>query len=170
MEYLLLFIIPIFIVMIAITLIIFAKSYYHNRKHRKALLDIAENSPYRRNHPKAKPANDFLSKDKEKEKNQEIDEKTNQKQKINDKNIKDQEIAVEGEIQIYDPMGLRKNKNQEQIVGLAEPQGFWSRFVMSQKLGYIMARMNNQEKGAGFWVNIIKAQAASQGKDQTKGR
>ena len=42
---------------------------------------------------------------------------------------------------------------------------------MSQKLGFILARLATSEnKGEGFWTNLIKAQDISQGKDKGRGR
>ena len=64
----------------------------------------------------------------------------------------------------------KEQKEAGKIVGLAEPQGFWSKFVMSQKMGFLLARMNSQDKSGGFWANLIKAQDMSQGKDKGRGR
>ncbi|MHC0449588.1 MAG: hypothetical protein ACRY3E_05885 [Candidatus Lariskella arthropodorum] len=74
----------------------------------------------------------------------------------------------------YDPH-MEKGKVQvevsEKIVGVVEPKGFWSKFIASQKIGYILARMSMQTAAEnGFWVNLIKAQSASRGKNQGKGR
>ena len=87
---------------------------------------------------------------------------------------KQREIET-GVVQYYSPeqqVGQSQQKGDEvQIIGLAEPKGFWSKFVMNQKIGYFMARANFQNRNqSGFWVNLIKAQAVSQGKDQGRGR
>ena len=61
------------------------------------------------------------------------------------------------------------DKEEGKIIGIAEPKGFWSKFVMSQKLGFIFARLaTSKNKSECFWTNWIKAQDISQGKD--KGR
>lgn len=57
-----------------------------------------------------------------------------------------------------------------EIVGVTKPIGRWTKFVITQKLGYIIARMNAEQNDEGYWVNLIKAQASAQGKDQSKGR
>ena len=131
------------------------------RKYKQNILrakmeEIDSVSQYRRkNTPKPKTDKDYLSKDKkqEEEKAQEIE-----------KNV----------VVKYDPLGQSLNnrrENEVEIVGLAKPVGFWSKFIMSQKLGFILARMTLQRDNKnGYWVNTIKAQAASQGKEQGKGR
>lgn len=70
----------------------------------------------------------------------------------------------------YDPNQELQLEERPHIVGLAEPQGFWTRFVMGQKLGYIKMRMSLQNEGGSFWTTLIKAQASGQGKDQGRGR
>ena len=63
------------------------------------------------------------------------------------------------------------DREEGKIVGVVEPKGFWSKFIMNQKLGFIFARVAASEnKGEGFWTNLIKAQDISQGKDKGKGR
>ena len=63
------------------------------------------------------------------------------------------------------------DKEEGKIVGVVKPKGFWSKFIMSQKLGFMFARFTASEnKGEGFWTNLIKAQDISQGKDKGRGR
>lgn len=127
---------------------------YHERmamRRRKALQKKAEFS--KKAPPPRTNRNDFLSRDKvaEKKKKQEI----------------------ESGVTLYDPdRNLEVGRSEEvEIVGVVEPKGFWSKFVMNQKIGYIMSRANFQNKSqSGYWVNLIKAQAASQSKEQGKGR
>ena len=127
---------------------------YHQRMSQRRMRALEEESPYRRKTPPPRTnRNDFLSRDKlaEKKKQQEI----------------------ESGVVLYDPE--RRNEigraDDIEIVGVAEPKGFWSKFVMNQKIGYIMARANFQNKSqSGYWVNLIKAQAASQSKEQGRGR
>lgn len=137
-----------------ITFFAYLAKKYHQRQARRRVGALDEISPYRKKAPPPRSnRNDFLSRDKlaEKKKQQE----------------------VESGVSLYDP-----NQNQSlakgddiQIVGVAEPKGIWSKFVMNQKIGYIMARANLQNKNSsGYWVNLIKAQATSQSKEQGKGR
>lgn len=70
----------------------------------------------------------------------------------------------------YDPNNDLQLSEEPQIVGLAEPQGFWTRFIMGQKLGYIKMRMSLQQKGGSFWTTLVDAQAANQGKSKGRGR
>lgn len=166
MEYFFLFFVPTVFVLLFILLAVLAKTRYRTYKSNKVLREIAEHSPYRRDKPLPKPSDDFLARNQEKEK------AAHKETVIQQNKVADKELLQEGQVQIYDPLGLNiPSHDESQIVGLAEPQGFWSRFIMSQKLGYIMARLTQQNsKQARFWVNLIKAQAASQGKDQTRGR
>jgi hypothetical protein len=150
------YLLPIFVI-IALLVIVGIGIFISNAddKKVKGLLEEIENeSPFRKSDPSAiRPHNDPLARNK-------VYEKRRQEE-------------LESNVTIYDPKGLQKQNLHEetQIVGLVEPKGFWSRFVMSQKLGYIMARLNFQNnKSSGFWTNLIKAQAASQGKSQGRGR
>jgi hypothetical protein len=132
---------------------------YQQRLLKAKMEEIDSASQYRRTKPRPKKNDEFLSKDKKKEAKKELEEK---------------EIELSGVVP-YDPLGqsVGKTRQQEQvnIVGFSEPVGVWTKFVMKQKLGFMLARMsmqNNNDKG--YWVNLIKAQSASQGKDQSRGR
>lgn len=103
-------------------------------------------------------------------------------QKADQKKLDEDKIQkIEGNRLVkYDPDKIdnelenqREKDEDKEIVGLAEPVGRWTKFIMSQKIGYIKARMgmgNNKGGKVGFWVNLIKAQSAQQGKDQSRGR
>lgn len=118
----------------------------------KRLQEINEHSPYRGNKPKPKKPQDHLAKNKIKE--------------------QQEEQELEKAVMKYDPLGqsMEAIGDDARIVGVAEPIGFFTRFVMKQKLGFIVARAGLQSSKKGYWVNLIKAQAASQGKDQGRGR
>ncbi|RZI47359.1 hypothetical protein EDM53_02350 [Rickettsiales endosymbiont of Peranema trichophorum] len=94
--------------------------------------------------------------------------------KVYEKQTQDQLNHSLVNVEQYNVQERPKEEQQEEvrIVGVVKPQGFWTKFIMSQKLQYIMARLNIQSssKKGGFWVNLIKAQAVSQGKDQSRGR
>lgn len=123
------------------------------KNSKKQMQDLLSHSPYRKPQPLIKPHNNFKARDKEQE---ELELQDNTIQKYYPDN------------QIYE------NKEEQigtKIVGIVEPKGFWSKLIISQKLSYIMARFAAQETNkGGFWSNLIKAQAASQGKDQSRGR
>ena len=174
MEYFFLLFVPMILAIILIALVVTAKSRYHNHKRNKMLRVIAETSPYRQEKPKPKKkhGDDFRARNPEKEKAAIKAISDVRKHKPGHDKELTQESTQEGIVQKYDPLGIAPQEQEgSKIVGLAKPQGIWSRFIMSQKLGYIMARLTQQEsKQSGFWVNLIKAQANSQGKDQSKGR
>ncbi|CAL7960854.1 conserved hypothetical protein [Alphaproteobacteria bacterium] len=116
--------------------------------------------------------NDFLSRNEkvEKVKQNRVQEAKLQKQYTQREESQNEEEVETGVVTRYDPEGQQKNRvhSDMKIVGVVEPKGFWSKFVMSQKMGYILARMGFRDEG--FWVNLIKAQQASQGKDKNRGR
>ena len=130
-----------------------ARKYYsimNSSKVRK----IEQESPFRHKKPPPRTnRNYFLSRDKVAEK-------------------KKHEELQTGVIPYNQEEQALSQADDVQIVGVAKPVGFWSRFIMNQKAGYIMARMSFQhQKGSkGYWANLIKAQASSQGKDQSRGR
>lgn len=61
-----------------------------------------------------------------------------------------------------------REEDKPQVVGVAQPQGFWSRFVMGERQEYIMALMaahqEGQEGRKGFWQSFIEAQRNIAGK------
>ena len=131
-----------------------------SKKDKKLFHDLYESSPYRHEPPIVQKPKKFtdqklrgveIEKEMEKEKKEEAElEKVEKLKRVN----------------TLEPAKASK------IVGVAEPKGFWSRFVLGQKLGYIISRLTAQnEMGqGGFWQSFIKAQDMSQGKDQSKGR
>lgn len=134
-----------------------ANIYRKNLLNRR-MKDIDENSQFRKKRDaKPKAEQDFLSKDVVREAKRE-------------KELEEMDMNVVP----YDPLGQSVgNKNaldDVQIVGMAKPVGMWTKFVSSQKLGFMVARMSLQSNDKGYWVNLIKAQSMSQGKDQSKGR
>ncbi len=133
-----------------VVLILFIIIRKINKKNfNKRLKNIQENSPYRKSQNNIKPTNDFLFLEKE------------------EPNL-NKEYALERVEKIH----IKEHDREEgKIVGVVEPKGFWSKFIMNQKLGFIFARVAASEnKGEGFWTNLIKAQDISQGKDKGKGR
>ena len=125
---------------IILLLIFVLKKRKETKTLNKKLNDIQSQSPFRKNET-IKPKNDFLMLSKEEQQEKERVTKLNH------------ELEKSG-----------------RIVGLAEPKGFWSKFVMSQKMGFLLARLNSQNKSGGFWTNLINAQDASQDKNKGRGR
>ena len=129
-------------------------------KSKRALKKIDEKSPYRKSRPPRLPHNQLYARAKDK-KREEIEKSDALGYSVGLKkyNEQDQELEVEA-------IG-----DQIEIVGLAEPKGFWSKFIMNQKSKFILARLNMQQsQDKGFWVNLIKAQSMSQGKSQGRGK
>ena len=153
----------IFILLIVLAVVVIGFFAYMAQKYQRLLnsrriKDIEDESVYRKKKPHPSKKTDHRSRDKKEEK------------KIEDK--------VLSGVELYDPNQQQVSRSQGReegvkIVGMAQPVGFWSKFVMSQKMGYIMARMQFQEQDKGqkgYWESLIKAQAASQSKEQNRGR
>lgn len=144
--YILLLLMPIllFIGLISIFAVIIIRRKVLDSKFSKTLQDINENSQYKKKNPKGHKGDDFLSKDQKKE--------YIQLQKIQHEG---QDIDIE---------------ESEKIVGFVEPKGFWTKLIMSEKIGYMLQAFNAKKTGKGFWRSLISAQAQSQGKSQGRGR
>lgn len=127
-------------------------------RSKKIIKDIDDNSQYRKTDSFRQPHNKLYAKIKDKKKEE----------------LKEEELANKyGQIQRYNEVGLNQNPqvDEVEIVGLAEPVGFWTRFIREQKTKFIMARLNTQKTdNKGFWVNLINAQSMTKGKDQSRGR
>lgn len=169
--------------------IVFIIKSLQKRKFSKKLRKVQQSSPYRNNShvlPK-KPNPEQRIKDHKVEVMSQKEYDTLKKQgklKNTREAAYDEREEEIDEVMRYDATtGKSQNINQNsknnavsksqsnKIVGLAKPKGFWSRFIMGEKLGYIMARIQAAEnKKGGFWVNLINAQSMSQGKDQGRGR
>ncbi len=159
MEYYWLVLTTVFIITLAIVMKLKLKHRVMN-KDKSNIEDIWSKSPYRNNNtkPQHHQKNDKLLRDKQKE--ELTEELTN--------SLSTEEVVVQ-KLQNNQEKTLELDKK---IVGIAKPKGFWSNLIMSQKLGYIIARMNieNGNNSQGFWVNLIKAQEISQGKEKNRGR
>lgn len=135
---------------------------YMERQREKRLRAIDEASPYKPNAKKPGPiklTDELKSKDRGLEKIK----KEQQESAVTRYNPNEQEVS-----------SPNKEREEEVIVGVAKPVGMWSKFIMKQKLGFILALgglQSGQDKGSkGYWQNLIKAQGFSQGKDQGRGR
>lgn len=154
MEYLFIGIAVFLLICLAfIGLFSYLANHYRDIQSRKAISRINETSPYKRQKPKpSRRGDDFLSRDKVAEK-------------------KKQEDLEMGVVR-YDPHEQELSTPQEEsrIVGVAKPVGFWTNFVMKQKIGFIVALGGLSGSKKGYWENYIKAQAASQSKEQSRGK
>lgn len=136
-------------------------------KAKKKLNEIYESSQLRqKDKPKPKPSDEFKARDDRKEV---VTGKAVSKEyeKFREKEEQFQEGLVKVEKE-----KLPGLKEDTVIVDIAKPVGFWSRLVMSQKLGFMMAmrqQMNKNNKH-GYFVNLIRAQSQSQSKEKGRGR
>ncbi len=120
----------------------------------KTVQSVIDASPYRKDKPPTQIAlNDPLARNK-------LYEKRRQ-----------EELEKNMGVVKYDPNQNLQVEEEAQIVGVAEPQGFWTKFIMGQKIGYIKMRMSMQSSSSSFWTTLIKAQETSRkGQDRGRGR
>jgi len=128
---------------------------YYSAMSRRRIKKAQSKSPYNKKDPPKKPKRDdeFISKDKVREAKK--------------------QSALDRGVSVYNPRGqeAQLSADDSQIVDVVKPVGRWSSFIMKQKMGFILAMggLSGNKKG-GFWTNLIKAQAASRGKGESKGR
>lgn len=152
------------IVLILFFLGLLIKSKVSDVKAKNKLNAIYESSQLRnKDKPKPKPSDEFKSRDERKEI---VTGKVVSKEyeKLQEKEVAFQEGLVKTE----------KNVNLKAdtvIVDVAKPVGFWSRLIMSQKLGFMMTLTQQMKKNHnhGYFVNLINAQARSQSKEKGRG-
>lgn len=53
-----------------------------------------------------------------------------------------------------------KDRDEEKIVGVSKPQGFWSRMIMNEKFAVIseMIKIARSDEHQGYWQDYITAQ------------
>ena len=131
-------------------------------KAKKKLNEIYEASQLRKK-DKPKPSDEFKSRDGRKEivTGQAV---SKEYEKFREKEVEFQE----GLVKVEKKLTL---KDDTVIVDVAKPVGFWSRLIMSQKLGFMMAlkQQMNKNHNNGYFVNLMKAQARSQSKEKGRG-
>ncbi len=138
----------------------------------RRMSSIYKASPYRQEENKKKNHNN--KPDEFKARNEEQERAVFNKQYHPKINIRQQEDEMEienGNVSVYnEKQQCIGSKDDTTIVGIAKPLGLWSRFVMSQKMGFLMQFQQQMNKNkAGFWVNLINAQARSQSKEKGRG-
>lgn len=60
-----------------------------------------------------------------------------------------------------------QTKDEVKIVGVAQPVGFWTKFVMGEKSEHVAALLEasqSKESGKGFWQAFVSAQRSFAGK------
>lgn len=134
-----------------------------NSKTKKKINEIYISSQLRKkDKPHAKPSDEFKARDERKEiVTGKAVSKEYEKFREKEEDFQEGLVKVEKEAM---------PAQETVIVDVAKPVGFWSRLIMSQKLGFMMAmkhQMNKNNKH-GYFVNLIKAQSQSQSKE--KGR
>lgn len=164
MEVVFLILISIFSVVIFLFFLgMLIASKVSDSKTKKKIDEIYTSSQLRqKDQPQQKPSDEFKARDERKEI---VTGKAVSKEyeKFQAKEEDFQEGLVKVEKEVAPP-------SETVIVDIAKPVGFWSRLIMSQKLGFMMAMKNQMNKNNkhGYFVNLIKAQ--SQGQSKEKGR
>ncbi len=150
----------VFLLIIIITIVFIYNKYnfykYHSGKHNNLHSKIS----HKNNKVVPKRTNEFLMREQKAEKALE----------------KGEILALKGLSHVKRIQSNSKYKTTDKskkIVGVAKSVGFWSRFIMGQKMNYIMARLGmqtNKQNNQGFWVNLIKAQDVGKGRGEGRGR
>ena len=152
------------LVIILFFIIIVITDRVSDTKAKKRLNEIYKSSQLRQK-DNPKPSDEFKARDERKEI---VTGKavSQEYEKFQEKEEKFQEGLVKVEKE-------KKPSLQDDtvIVDVAKPVGFWSRLIMSQKLGFMMAlrqQMNKNNKH-GYFVNLINAQSKVQSKGKGRG-
>ena len=90
--------------------------------------------------------------------------------------LRDQEKEIETKstgLTYVDPNKSRKQLQQtseeQEIVGIAEPIGKWTKFVTLEKLSWLRAMVGTKADSDRFWQNMIHAQQQAQSKQRSRG-
>ena len=154
---------------------LYAAAAVSNARSKRRMSSIYNASPYRQEGKNKKKHNsrpdEFKERNEEKERGL-FQKQQNYSKNFSHENFEEEELELEeGEVSVYNEKKQQMGKQEETvIVGMAKPQGFWSRFIMSQKMGFLMQFGQQMNRGkAGFWVNLVRAQARSQSKEKGRG-
>lgn len=65
-----------------------------------------------------------------------------------------------------------QEKNQNHIVDIVKPIGFWTSMILGQKLTYLIqsAQTLNKRGDKGFWASMIEAKEREAGRQHARGR
>lgn len=55
-----------------------------------------------------------------------------------------------------DEQELVKEQQEEKIVGLAKPVGYWSNRIFQEKLPQLMAKLTQDKSSGGFWQKYVR--------------
>lgn len=56
---------------------------------------------------------------------------------------------------------LAKSQEEEKIVGLTKPVGYWSNRIFQEKLPFLLAKLTQDKDGIGFWQSYVLKDRAS---------
>lgn len=57
---------------------------------------------------------------------------------------------------LYDPNNDMEKKEEDKIVGIVKPIGYWTSLILGDKLSELLIQKQSMNKnGGGFWVNLI---------------
>ncbi len=124
---------------------------------KRKMAQIYEASSFREK--KAKPSDDFKARDERKEI---VTGKVQSEQYQKYTRLNEATVEIEKDT---------ASKDEAVIVDFVKPVGFWSKLIMSQKMGFLIAmrhQMSRKNK-QGYFVNLIHAQSRSQSKEKGRG-
>jgi hypothetical protein len=152
--------------------------HFSKKQINRKLEEIYEASPFRegKKKPPKKPkdSNDFRARDERKEvvtgkaPSKEYEKLAQKEKKFQEEELeKDPDEPREG--LVTKKVTKQLIGDNTKIVGLAEPKGFWTRLVMSRSIEFLLNFGQESRKGPGYFQNLIKARAKSQGKEKGRG-
>ena len=68
---------------------------------------------------------------------------------------------------LYDPNNNIEKKEDDKIVGIVKPIGYWTSLILGDKLSELLIQKQSMNKnGGGFWVNLITSKRKINNKEE----
>lgn len=72
-----------------------------------------------------------------------------------------------------DEIDLKKDLEEERVVGLAEPVGFWTKKILSEKLQVLLTKLGDENAKLGYWQKLVlkqRSEPQSQAKSSSRSK
>ena len=68
---------------------------------------------------------------------------------------------------LYDPNNNIEKKEDDKIIGIVKPIGYWTSLILGDKLSELLIQKQSMNKnGGGFWVNLITSKRKINNKEE----
>ena len=68
---------------------------------------------------------------------------------------------------LYDPNNNIEKKEDDKIIGIVKPIGYWTSLILGDKLSELLIQKQSMNKnGGGFWVNLITSERKINNKEE----